>query len=111
MCGFKCSSGEYLFSNGTCISTNCDDTSLYVAVIQGIESICLFKCEIDASLPYLYQNDTCLPDCLPPYYSEIEGVVSQCFPPCSSEEDYFYWDETCKPTCNSPLIVGDILGV
>ena len=47
-----------------------------------------------------------MPSCDLPERSETQGDLQICNPPCDNSGDFSYWNNTCDPSCVSPLVQG-----
>ena len=98
-CTYPCSSNEYLYFNGSCLSTCPSPLTTLTYYSRGF---CDYSCP---SSDYLYWNGSCLSTCPSPLSGEVEGTSTTrkfCWYTCQPSE-YLYWNGSCLSTCPAPL--------
>jgi len=101
-CEYPCLSSEYLYWNGSCLSTCPPPLNPEVQGTSQQRNFCWYPCDANE---YLYWNGSCLSACPSPLTAEIQGTSLQrkfCWYTCS-ETQYLYWNGSCLNSCPYPL--------
>ena len=92
-----CSSGKFLFPNGTC-SYHCP--APYIQDFSGPTPLCNSSPSSCPSPQFSYQNNTCLSTCDSPF---IQVSNQTCNFPCNSSS-FLNWDYQCQTSCDYPFV-------
>jgi len=98
-CTYPCPSNEYLYFNGSCLSSCPSPLTTLTYYSRGF---CDYSCP---SSDYLYWNGSCLGTCPSPLSGEVEGTTTTrkfCWYTCQPNQ-YLYWNGSCLSTCPAPL--------
>ena len=102
-CDYPTPTSQFLYWDGAS-SASCDPP-----LKQRIEGTVTIRKYCDYACPnryqYLYQDGSCLNDCIFPWSKRLEKGVRFCDYPCTGS-DSLYWNGTCHPSsaCVAPLI-------
>lgn len=92
---YPCSAGQYLHSNGLCI-TACD-SPLVQKSVSGL-AYCDLPCKV---VEHLYSNGSCLATCGSPFVQKVSSGVNLCTFPCNNGE-FLLPNGSCVTTCDWP---------
>jgi len=98
-CSYPCSSDQFLFGNGSCLSTCPSNFKLNV---EGKNKVCTYPCSAEE---YLYEDGSCLNSCPEAKITDIFGATQEkfCTFPCEPNH-YLYENGSCFSDCPLPYI-------